>query len=212
VVFSGRPLTIDRGTDRAPAILWAWFPGTEAGHAVADVLFGDVNPSARLPVSFPRVAGQIPIYYNHLRTGRPTTNGERYTSSYTDVPHTPLYPFGFGLSYTSFDYSDLRVAGTSFPIRVSATVKNSGSRSGQETVQLYVNDPVASVARPVRELKGFQRVTLAPGESKRVEFEIGREALRFWLDGQWSFEPGAFNVWIAPDSVSGLHGSFEIGQ
>jgi beta-glucosidase len=210
IVFSGRPLTIAGQVAGAKAVLWAPFPGTEGGHAIADVLFGDVNPSGRLPVSFPRSAGQIPIYYSHLRTGRPTWKSEKYTSSYIDSPNSPLYPFGFGLSYTDFEYSALAVTGFGFPIKVSATIRNSGSRRGYETVQLYVNDPVASVARPVRELKGFRRVTLDPGQSARVEFTLERDMLRFWLNDRWQFEPGVFNVWIAPDSESGLKGTFAI--
>ncbi|HUP49783.1 MAG TPA: fibronectin type III-like domain-contianing protein, partial [Thermoanaerobaculia bacterium] len=194
-----------------PAIVWPWFPGTQGGHALADVLFGDVNPSAKLPITFPRSVGQIPIYYNHLPTGRPEDPELKYTSKYIDSPNDPLYPFGHGLSYTTFEYSDLRVTGgESGPITVSAAIRNGGGRAGDEIVQLYINDPVASVSRPVRELKGFQRVTLAPGQSRRVEFTLRKDDLEFWHEGRWVFEPGTFRVWIAPSSVSGLEGKFEL--
>jgi beta-glucosidase len=161
VVMSGRPLAITWAAEHVPAILWTWFPGTEGGRAVADILFGDVNPSAKLPVTIPRSVGQVPIYYNALPTGRPAKPDDRYTSKYIDSPNEPLFPFGHGLSYTKFEYSDLRVS-VAERITISATVRNSGSRAGDEIVQLYVNDPVASTSRPVRELKGFQRITLAP--------------------------------------------------
>ena len=209
VVMSGRPLAITWAAEHVPAILWTWFPGTEGGRAVADILFGDVNPSAKLPVTIPRSVGQVPIYYNALPTGRPAKADDRYTSKYIDSPNEPLYPFGHGLSYTKFEYSDLRVS-VAERITISATVRNSGSRAGDEIVQLYVNDPVASTSRPIRELKGFQRVTLAPGESKRVELTLTKDALRFWGRSGWTFEPGVFRVWIGPSSVGGLEGSFEI--
>ena len=209
VVMSGRPLAITWAAEHVPAILWTWFPGTEGGRAVADVLFGDVNPSAKLPVTIPRSVGQVPIYYNALPTGRPAKPDDRYTSKYIDSPNEPLFPFGHGLSYTKFEYSDLRVS-IAERITVSATVRNSGSRAGDEIVQLYVNDPVASTSRPVRELKGFQRIPLAPGESKRVEFTLTKDALRFWGRNGWTFEPGTFRVWIGPSSAGGLSAEFTI--
>src|SRR5436190_10334126 len=204
VVMSGRPLAISWAAEHVPAIVQAWFLGTESGHALADVLFGDVNPSAKLPVTVPRASGQVPIYYNHLPTGRPPNPDDHYTSKYIDVPIGPLYPFGFGLSYTKFDYGDLRVSATS----ASAVVRNTGDRAGEEIVQMYIGDPVASVSRPVKELKAFRRVALKPGESARVEFPIRRHDLEFWLGGRWVVEPGMFKVWIGGSSASGLEGSF----
>ena len=206
VVMSGRPLAISWAAQHVPAIVQAWFLGTESGHALADVLFGDVSPSGKLPVTVPRATGQVPIYYNHLPTGRPPVPKDKYTSKYLDLGIGPLYPFGFGLTYTKFEYSDLRVTSRS----ASATIKNVGSRSGEEVVQMYIADPVASVSRPVRELKGFQRVALQPGESKRVEFTIARHDLEFWSDRGWIAEPGEFKVWVASDSASGLEGRFVI--
>jgi beta-glucosidase len=191
VVMSGRPLAIPWAAEHVPAIVQAWFLGIESGHAIADVLFGDVNPSAKLPVTVPRATGQVPIYYNHLPTGRPPDPKDKYTSKYLDLPLGPLYPFGFGMSYTKFEYSDLRVDGAS----VSASVRNAGARAGEEIVEFYIRRPVGPVSRPVRELKGFQRVVLAPGESRRVAFTLRPDATR-----------GEYTVWIAPDSASGLEG------
>ncbi len=205
LVMSGRPLTIPWAADHVRSIVWTWFPGTEGGNAIADVLFGEVNPSAKLPVTLPRALGQVPIYYAHLPTGRPADPNDKYTSKYVDVPNDPLYPFGFGLSYTTFQYSNLRVNGLTF----SADVKNSGTRGGDEVVQLYVRQPVASVSRPVKELRGFQRVTLAPGETRTVTFTVATKDLEYWFDGGWKFEPGKFNVWIGPSSAEGLEGTFE---
>lgn len=209
IVMSGRPLTISWAAEQFPAIVWPWFPGTQGGHALADVLFGDVNPSGKLPLTLPRTLGQVPIYYSYLPTGRPEEPDKKYTSKYLDIPNTPLYPFGHGLSYTRFEYSDLRVTRRE-SITVSATVRNAGSRAGDEIVQFYINDPVASISRPVKELKGFRRLTLAPGESRRVEFTVTREALQFWGEGGWTVEPGTFKVWIGPSSAEGLEGSFEL--
>jgi beta-glucosidase len=188
VVMSGRPLAISWAAEHVPAIVQAWFLGIESGHALADVLFGDVNPSAKLPVTIPRATGQCPIYYNHLPTGRPPNPDDHYTSKYIDLPIGPLYPFGFGLSYTTFAYSDLRVTPTS----ASATVRNTGTRPGEEIVEMYIGRPVADISRPVKELKAFKRVALEPGESARVEFPIAQR--------------GKLNVWIGPDSASGLKG------
>lgn len=205
IVMAGRPFTITWAAENVPAILWTWFAGTQGGHAIADVVFGDVNPSGKLPITFPRSVGQIPIYYNHLPTGRPEDPKQRYTSRYIDSPNDPLYPFGHGLSYTTFEYSDLTTSSGVQAVTVSANVRNSGKVAGEEVVQLYINDPVASTSRPVRELKGFRRVALAPGETKRVGFTIGRGDLAFWSDGGWKFEPGMFRVW-----VGGLEGKFEL--
>jgi beta-glucosidase len=214
VVMSGRPLAISWAADHVPSIVQAWFLGTEGGNALADVLFGDVSPSAKLPVTVPRTTGQVPIYYSHLRTGRPPSVTDKYTSKYIDIPLGPLFPFGFGLSYTKFDYSNLSVSAPSMRrdgrLTVSADVRNSGKRAGEEIVQMYVGDSVASVSRPVKELKAFQRVALQPGETKRVEFTITRHDLEFWSNGGWIAEPGEFKVWIAPDSATGLEGKFEL--
>ncbi|HEX9161117.1 MAG TPA: glycoside hydrolase family 3 N-terminal domain-containing protein [Thermoanaerobaculia bacterium] len=206
VVMSGRPLAISWAAQHVPAIVQAWFLGTEGGNALADVLFGDVNPSGKLPVTIPRTTGQVPIYYAHLNTGRPPAETDHYTSKYIDVPIGPLFPFGFGLSYTRFEYSNLKVS----PRSASADVRNAGDRAGEEIVQMYIGDPVASVARPVKELKGFQRVALKPGETKRVEFTIAPHDLEFWSGNGWIAEPGEFKVWIGPDSDRGLEGSFQL--
>ena len=205
IVMAGRPLTITWAAENVPAILWTWFAGTQGGHAIADVVFGDANPSGKLPITFPRSVGQIPIYYNHLPTGRPEDPELKYTSKYIDSPNDPLYPFGYGLSYTTFEYSELETSSGMQAVTVSANVRNSGKRAGEEVVQLYVNDPVASTSRPVRELKAFRRIALRPGETRRVEFTITRPDLAFWSEGGWKFEPGMFRVW-----VGSLEGKFEL--
>ena len=214
VVMSGRPLTISWAAEHVAAIVQAWFLGSEGGNAIADVLFGTINPSGKLPVTVPRTVGQVPIYYAHLPSGRPANPGDKYTNKYADTPIGPLYPFGFGLSYTRFEYSNLKLSAPSMTMNdrltVSAEIRNAGNRAGEEIVQFYINDPVASVSRPVKELKGFQRVALAPGEVKRVEFTVTRQQLEFWSDRGWLAEPGRFNVWIGPNSADGLHGSFEL--
>ncbi len=202
-------MAIAWAAEHVPAIVEAWFLGSESGHALADVLFGDVNPSGKLPVTVPRTTGQVPIYYAHLPTGRPANPDDKYTNKYLDVPIGPLYPFGFGLSYTKFSYSNLKVSES---LQVSADILNDGDRAGDEIVQMYIAEPVASVSRPVKELKGFQRLSLKPGESRRVEFTITRGDLQFWSHGRWIVEPGEFRVWIAPDSASGLEGRFVVQQ
>ncbi|MBM2841319.1 MAG: glycoside hydrolase family 3 protein, partial [Bacteroidetes bacterium] len=174
VLMNGRPLTISWEAETIPAILETWFLGVQTGNAIADVLFGDVNPSGKVPVTFPRSVGQIPIYYNHKNTGRPFIDPDKYTSKYLDVANTPLYPFGYGLSYTSFSYSNLTISPTKIggkdSVTVSVLVKNAGKRDGDEVVQLYVQDVIGSVTRPVKELKGFRRVALKSGESRLVQF------------------------------------------
>jgi beta-glucosidase len=214
VLQAGRPLSVPWAAEHVPAIVHAWFLGSESGNAIADVIFGSVNPSGKLPVTVPRNVGQSPMYYSQLPTGRPPKGADKYTSKYIDVAIPPLYPFGHGLSYTRFEYSDLSVSSPSMrsngQVTVSANVRNAGSRAGEETVQLYVHDPVASVSRPLKELKGFRKISLAPGETRRVEFTINREALQFWMNGGWVAEPGKFRFWIAPDSVSGLEGTFDL--
>src|SRR5947208_3180219 len=216
VVMSGRPLTIPWAAEHVPAIVESWFLGLETGPALAAVLFGDVNPSGKLPVSFPRAVGQIPLYYNHKNTGRPT-GPDKYTSKYTDLPVTPLFPFGHGLSYTTFSYSDLRLsspritpAGTE---SVSVTVTNTGSREGVEVVQLYVHDEVASVTRPVRALAGFRRVSLKPGEARTVEFQLTPKELGLYNQNmKFVVEPGRFRVFVGGSSVGGLEAEFEVGR
>jgi beta-glucosidase len=215
VLMNGRPLTIDWLHDNAPVILEAWFPGTEGGPAVADVLFGKYNPSGKLPMSFPRDVGQIPIYYNHLNTGRPYQPGNKYTSHYIDVPNTPLYPFGYGLSYTTFSYSQLHLntqkLGWNDTLKVSIKVTNTGNRKGIDVVQLYIHDLVASVSLPVRELKGFRRVRLQPGESKEVTFRLSRDDLAFYRkDMTFGAEPGGFRVYVGDSSEAKQQATFTL--
>ena len=181
VLVNGRPLSIGWIVNNNPAILESWMGGSQSGNAIADILFGDVNPGAKLPVTFPRTVGQVPIYYNHMNTGRPPEAENRYTSKYYDLPWTPLYPFGYGLSYTTFKLSNLQLSSSrinaSGKVTVSVEVENTGRRAGDEVVQLYVRDLVATMTRPVKELKGFQRITLQPGEKRKVEFVLGPEHL-----------------------------------
>jgi beta-glucosidase len=187
---------------KIPAILEAWHLGSQAGLAVADVLFGDYNPSGKLPVSFPRSLGQLPLYYNHLSTGRPTNTGLVFWSHYTDQPNEPLYPFGYGLSYTTFEYSDLTLSSEkmeqSGELKVSVKVKNSG-------------DMVASISRPVKELKKFTKVMIQPGESKEIEFILKPDDLSFYNpNGQFIVEPGAFKIWVGTNSAVGLESGFTL--
>jgi len=215
VVMSGRPLTIPWAAEHVSAILESWFLGVETGPALAAVLFGDVSPSGKLPVTFPRSVGQIPLYYNHKNTGRPT-GPDKYTSKYTDLPVTPLFPFGHGLSYTTFGYSDLRLSapriGPAGTLKVSVTVTNTGAREGAEVVQLYVHDEVASVTRPVRALAGFRRISLKPGEARTVDFQLSAKELGLYnRDMKFVVEPGKFRVFAGGSSVGGLEGEFEVG-
>ncbi|HET8654959.1 MAG TPA: glycoside hydrolase family 3 N-terminal domain-containing protein [Longimicrobiaceae bacterium] len=216
VLVNGRPLAIPWVAEHAPAILEAWLPGTEAGSAVADVLFGDYNPSGRLTASFPRDVGQIPIYYGHLSTGRPAVATDRYTSKYLDVPNSPLYPFGYGLSYTTYSFSNVRLSRERIApgdsLTATVTVTNTGKRAGEEVVQMYVRDEVASIARPVRELRGFRKIALQPGESKDVSFRITPADLGFYgADMNWVVEPGWFTVFIGGDSNAREHARFLLG-
>src|SRR5213083_696505 len=214
VLMNGRPLTIPWAAEHVPAIVESWFLGVETGPALAAVLFGDVSPRGKLPATFPRAVGQIPLYYNHKNTGRPT-GPDKYTSKYTDLPVTPLFPFGHGLSYTTFGYSDLRLsapriapAGT---LKVSVTVTNTGAREGAEVVQLYVHDEVASVTRPVRALAGFRRVSLKPGEARTVDFQLTPKELGLYnRDMKFVVEPGKFRVFAGGSSVGGLEAEFEV--
>ena len=214
VLMSGRPLAVPWLADSVPSILNAWFLGVEHGHAVADVLFGDHNPAGRLPVSVPRVTGQVPIHYGHKPTGRPPAE-ERYTSKYIDVPWTPLWPFGHGLSYTSFAYADLRLSADSLrpsdSLVVSVSVRNTGRRAGAEVVQLYLRDDAASVTRPVRALKGFARVTLAPTQARTVRFTLRPADLSLYdLTMRRVVEPGAFTLFAGGSSSGGLEARFQV--
>ena len=214
VLMNGRPLILEWASDHVPAIVETWFLGVEAGNATADVLFGDVNPSGRLPVTFPRVLGQVPIYYNRRNTGRPADVNNKYSSKYLDVPVTPRYTFGFGLSYTTFSYGNLKLstarARVSDTVTATVTVANTGSREGTEVVQLYVRDMVASVSRPLRELKALRRVTLKPGESKAIDLPIAVKDLWFiGLDMKPVVEPGTFRVYVGPNSAEGQEATFE---
>jgi beta-glucosidase len=215
VLMNGRPLTIGALAASSAALLETWFAGTEAGNAIADVLFGDVNPGGKLPVTFPRAVGQVPLYYNHLNTGRPPVETNKYTSKYLDVPVTPLYPFGFGLSYSRFTISGLQVSARTIDpdgqVRVSVEVENTGDYAGDEVVQLYLRRLAASVTRPVRELKGFQRVSLKRGEKRRVEFTLARAELGFYnRDMRFTVEPGQYKVFVGNSSVGGLESGFEV--
>jgi beta-glucosidase len=215
VLVNGRPLAIPWVAENAPAILETWLAGTQAGNAIADVLFGDVNPGGKLPVTFPRSVGQVPIYYNHKNTGRPPDPSNKYTSKYLDMPWTPLYPFGYGLSYTTFRLSDLRLssqrARAGETVRVSVEVENTGARAGDEVVQLYVRDVVATVTRPVKELRGFERVALGPGERRRVEFAIGPADLGLYdRQMKWVVEPGEFTITAGTSSAGGLDAKLEV--
>jgi beta-glucosidase len=207
VLFTGRPLTLTWEDANVDAILNIWAPGSEAGNAIADVLFGAYNPSGKLTATFPRTVGQIPLYYNHLNTGRPWDGREasKFKSNYLDESNDPLYPFGFGLSYTTFGYSDIKFSKTELTggetLTASVTLSNTGKYDGEETVQLYIGDPAASLSRPVKELKGFQKVTLKPGESREISFNITPESLKFYnSELKYDWEPGEFNVYIGTNS------------
>jgi beta-glucosidase len=215
VLMNGRPLTINWIAENSPAILEAWFAGTQAGAAIADVLFGDVNPGGKLPVTFPRSVGQVPIYYNHKNTGRPPDANNKYTSKYLDLQWTPLYPFGYGLSYTQFRLANLQLSAQRIrpdgKVTVSFEVENIGARAGDEVAQLYLRDVTASVTRPVKELKGFQRITLRPGEKRRVEFALSPEHFGFWdRENRFVVEPGDFKVTVGDSSEGGLEAFFTV--
>ncbi|MDR1891436.1 MAG: glycoside hydrolase family 3 C-terminal domain-containing protein, partial [Oscillospiraceae bacterium] len=210
VLFNGRPLAIPKTAALSPALVEAWFLGSEAGNAVTDVLFGQYNPSGRLTVTFPHSSGACPETYNHTGTGRPRGE-ERWTSKYEDLPLTPLFPFGYGLSYTTYEYSDLALHKSNGRLTVCVSVKNTGDNPGEETVQLYVHRRHASRVRPVRELKGLQKVFLEPGETKRVEIAVLKSALGYY-DGEMNYitDSSDFDVWVAHDSQSGLHGCINL--
>jgi beta-glucosidase len=212
VLFTGRPLVIVDENENFSSILNVWFPGSEAGLAIADVLFGDVNPSGKLTATWPRNVGQIPIYYSHKKTGRPLGENkikdcgfEKFLSNYLDVCNTPLYPFGYGLSYTDFDYSNLEISNTKLSkgekIEVSVKITNSGNFDGKEIVQLYIRDIVGSVTRPVKELKGFKKIAISKGKTEKVTFELSEEDLKFYnSDLNYVSEPGQFEIFVGPNS------------
>jgi beta-glucosidase len=216
VLFTGRPLTISWEKANVPAILNVWFAGTEAGNAIADVLLGKVNPSGKLSATFPQNVGQIPLYYNHKNTGRPLAEGKWFTkfrSNYLDIPNEPLFPFGFGLSYTTFDYKNLKLSNSNLTadgnLTVSVEVTNSGNYDGAEVVQLYLRDLVGSVTRPVKELKGFQKVFLKKGETRTIEFTLTEKDLRFYnSELKFVSEPGDFKVFVGTNSASTLEAGF----
>lgn len=215
VLMNGRPLTINWIAENAPAILETWFAGTQGGAAIADVLFGDVNPGGKLPVTFPRAVGQLPLYYNYKTTGRPPDAKNKYTSKYLDVAWTPLFPFGHGLSYTRFRLTDLQLSAQMISLdgrlTASVEVENTGRRTGDEVVQLYLTDVASSVTRPVKELKGFERVTLRPGERRRVHFTLLPQHLGFYnREMRFVVEPGAFKVMVGTSSEGGLEAGFEV--
>lgn len=216
VLMNGRPLDISWMAENVPSIVEAWHLGSEAGNGIADVLFGDYNPAGKLPASFPRTLGQVPIYYNHKSSGRPFDGeGNVFWSHYTDAPNDALFPFGYGLSYTTFAYSDLKISSPVISkgekLQVSVTVKNTGKVAGEEVVQLYIRDLVGSITRPVKELKGFEKISLNPGESKVVNFTLNETHLAFYgADNQLKAEPGDFKLWVGPNSVEGLESLFTL--
>ncbi|HLJ49989.1 MAG TPA: glycoside hydrolase family 3 N-terminal domain-containing protein [Bryobacteraceae bacterium] len=229
VIMAGRPLTFNAVADKADAVLYAWHAGTMGGPAIAKLLLGQSAPSGRLPITFPRTVGQVPIYYSHLSTGRPPAQNEEgvpvgnpaepagYTSKYIDVDFTPAYPFGYGLGYTDFEYANLRISApeirTGQTITASADITNRGSREGTEVVQFYTQAVTASVAQPVRILKAFERLSLKPGETRHVTFTLAVSDLAFYdSNKRLVTEPGMFHVWIAPDAMRGLEGHFKVGQ
>lgn len=217
VLFTGRPLTIKWEHENVPAILNVWFGGSEAGYAIADVLFGDVNPSGKLSTTWPQNIGQVPLFYNHKNTGRPIRAQwfEKFRTNYLDVSNDPLYPFGYGLSYTSFSYSDVKLSANTLKsggsLTASVTVSNTGKYDGQEVVQLYIRDLVGSITRPVKELKGFQKITLKAGETKTVEFRISVNDLKFYnYDLKYVAEPGEFKIFIGGNSREVKEASFRL--
>ena len=219
MINAGRPLIFNWTADNVPAIVYTWWLGTEAGDAIADVLFGDYNPSGKLPMSFPRAEGQIPIYYNHFSTGRPAKNDSdlNYVSSYIDLPNSPKFPFGYGLSYTNFSYSNIslssKVIKAGESLKASVTVTNSGDYDGTETIQLYIKDEVASMVRPVKELKGFQQVFLRKGETKKITFNITKNDLSFYNSkAEYIFEPGDFKLFIGTNSRDVKEADFLLRQ
>jgi beta-glucosidase len=212
ILMTGRPLELNWPAEHIPAILNIWYSGTEAGNAVANLLFGDVAPSGRLPVTWPRSAGQEPLYYAHNLTHAPKDQDNRYW----DMPSSPLFPFGYGLAYTSFEYSNLQAEGSSvtelFPVHGSIDVENTGDREGVAVVQFYIHQQSGSASRPVRELKAFQRVSLKPHEKRTVQFQISGDDLSYWSSASrsWVIEPLKFDIWAGGDSNASLHSEFRL--
>ena len=215
LLFSTRPLDLAWASEHVPAIMDCFFGGTEAGGAVADLLAGDAVPGGKLPVTWPRSAGQIPIYYAHTTSHKPYDSKD-FTSRYWDLPTTPLYPFGYGLSYSTFSISDLQLSAKTTQVDGSITatvmVANTGSKAADEVVQLYLHQRFGSASRPVRELKGFRRVTLQPGQKEQVSFEVGRNERNYWSAAKngWVVEPSDFDVWVGNSSTAQLHDSFSV--
>ena len=214
VLMNGRPLNIVWASQHIPAILEAWYPGTQGGNAVANLLLGNAVPGGKLPISWSRNVGQVPMSYAHNTTQSPENQGKRYW----DEESTPLYPFGYGLSYSTFEFGNLQLSKTtatvSDTINVSIDVKNTGSVAADEVVQLYTHQRYGTASRPVRELKGFQRVALAPGESKNVRFKLGKEQLTYWNAAShgWVYDPSTYDVWVGGDSTAQLHAEFSVAQ
>ncbi len=215
VLMNGRPIQINWMAEHVPAILETWFLGSQSGNAIADVLFGDYNPAGKLPVTFPRAVGQEPLYYNHLNTGRADKTDMVFWSHYTDESNAPLFPFGYGLSYTTFHYSNLKLSSKELlpngKLTITATIENTGERTGEEVVQLYVRDLVGSISRPVKELKGFQKIKLKAGEKKEVTFELSAKDLQFFgAENRWKTEPGEYRIWVGTNSAEGLESGFTL--
>ena len=214
VLLNGRPLNIKWAAQHIPAILEAWYPGTQGGNAIANLLFGDAVPGGKLPITWPRDVGQLPIYYAHNTTQAPENQGKRYW----DEESTPLYPFGYGLSYSTFTFSNLKLSHTDMKpgetIDVSVDLENTSASSADEVAQLYIHQQSGSTSRPVRELEGFERVTLAAHEKKTVHFSLGNDELTYWSTAtkSWVEEAATFDVWVGTDSTASLHGNFNITQ
>ena len=219
VLVNGRPLDISWAAEHVPAILEAWYPGSQGGNGIADVLFGDANPAGHLPVSWPRNTGQLPLYYNHNRTQDPE-DAPDFKSRYWDTSSSPLYPFGYGLSYTTFSFDNLKLSqseakvGPRIDIDVSVDVTNTGSSAGDAVVQLYIHQRAGSASRPVRQLKGFRRVNLSAGAKQTVHFTLGADQLQFWspVTKKWVVEPEQFDVWAGANSTATLHQEFRLTE
>lgn len=217
VLVNGRPLDISWAADHVPAIIEAWYPGNQGGNAVADILFGDANPAGHLPVSWPRNSAELPLYYDHTRTHQPEDD-PKFTSRYWDAASSPLYPFGYGMSYTTFSYSNLKLnqaeAKVGCALDVSVDVTNTGNRGGDTVAQLYIHQQAGSASRPVRQLKGFQRITVAPGTKQTLHFKLGPDELQFWspVKKEWVTEPEQFDLWVGEDSTAKLHTEFRLIQ
>jgi beta-glucosidase len=217
VLLNGRPLDIHWAAEHVSAILEAWYPGTEGGNAVADVLFGDVNPGGKLPVSWPHGSGEEPLYYNHNLTHEPEDR-PNFTSRYWDVPSKPLYPFGYGLSYSSFKFDHLKLSKASMKVgeatEAQVDVTNIGSVAGDAVAQIYIHQQAGSASRPVRQLRGFRRIALKPGETQTLKFALGKDELMFWSPQTkaWAVEPGKFDVWAGEDSTASLHADLAVTE